>query len=55
MQEPVKGMPICDAVKNWERMGGGMYITGFALGILIGAPLGFFLSSLIESGRTETE
>ena len=32
-----------------------MFITGVSLGILIGAVLGFFLSSLLEAGRTEVE
>jgi hypothetical protein len=30
-----------------------VFITGVALGVLIGASLGFFLSSLLEAGRTE--
>jgi hypothetical protein len=30
-----------------------MFLTGVALGVLIGALLGFFLSSLLETGRTE--
>jgi hypothetical protein len=30
-----------------------MFLIGVALGVLIGAPLGFFLSSLLEAGRTE--
>jgi hypothetical protein len=32
-----------------------VFITGVALGILIGAVLGFLPSSLIEAGRTEVE
>ena len=32
-----------------------MFITGVALGVLIGAPLGFFLSSLLLAGSTEVE
>jgi len=32
-----------------------VFITGVALGILIGAALGFFLSSLFEAGSTEVE
>jgi len=32
-----------------------VFITGVALGVLIGAPLGFFLSSLLLAGSTEVE
>ena len=32
-----------------------MFIAGVALGILIGATLGFFLSSLLVAGKTEVE
>jgi hypothetical protein len=32
-----------------------MFLTGVALGILIGAILGFLLSSLLMTGRTEID
>jgi hypothetical protein len=40
---------------NLINIGGGkaMFITGMALGILIGASLGFLLSSLLEAGKAE--
>jgi len=47
---------IFDSIKLKRNLGGqAVFITGVALGILIGAPLGFLLSSLLETGRTELE
>jgi len=30
-----------------------MFLTGVALGMLIGAPLGFLMSGLLQAGRSE--
>jgi len=48
---------ICDSIKfgSEHRERQAVFITGVALGILIGAPLGFLLSSLLETGRTEVK
>jgi len=32
-----------------------MFVTGLALGVLIGASLGFLLSSLLQAGRTKSD
>ena len=54
---PVSTVTFCASKKigseHQERQA--VFITGVALGILIGATLGFLLSSLIEGGRSEVE